>query len=41
MRFFPDGIGNLSDFVAHFAEVHSIDDLTGDIVTLRPIDDLL
>jgi hypothetical protein len=41
MRFFPDRIGDLSDFVAHFAEIHSIDDLTGDIVPLRPIDDLL
>src|SRR5438445_735808 len=25
MRFFPDRIGDLSDFVAHFAKVHSID----------------
>src|ERR1043166_7711448 len=41
MRFLPDGLGNLCDFVAHFAEVHSIDNFPRDIVTLRAIDDLL
>src|SRR5438034_4390904 len=41
MRFFPDRIGNLSDFVAHFAKVHSINDFPWNVVALRTIDDLL
>src|SRR5215469_14653240 len=40
MRFFPDRIGNLSDFVAHFAKVHSINNFPWNIVALRAIDDL-
>src|SRR5438477_13087979 len=41
MRFFPDGLGILCDLVAHFAEVHSVHDLTRDIVTLCSVHDLL
>ena len=41
MRFLPNGIGNLCDLVAHFAKIHSVNDFSGDVVTLRAVDDLL
>ena len=34
-------VDDLGEFVAHFAKVHSIDNLTGNVVTLGAIDDLL
>src|SRR5262249_42671112 len=40
MRFLPDGIYNLSNLVADFAEVHPVDDFPGNVVTFRTIDDL-
>src|SRR5437588_3591317 len=41
MWLFADGTHNLGDFVAHFSEVHSIDNFSGDIVTFGSIDNLL
>ena len=40
VRFFANRIHNLSNLVAHFAKVHSIDDFAGDIVALRAINNL-
>src|SRR5206468_10686632 len=40
MRLFANGIHNLRDFVAHFAKVHSVENFSGNVVTLGPIDNL-
>src|SRR5712691_11941843 len=41
MWLFSNGIHDLGDFVAHFAKVHSIDNFSGNVVALCPIDNLL
>ncbi len=40
MRIFANGTHDLGKFVAHFAEVHSIDNLARNVVTLGAINDL-
>src|ERR1700731_1674987 len=40
MRLFANRSGDLSQFIAHFAKVHSIDNFAGNVITLGPIDNL-
>src|SRR6266513_4747028 len=40
MRFLPDGIHNLGNFIAHLAKIHSIDDFPWDVITFGTINDL-